>query len=46
MYVLFTIGVGLWLVYGLIISSPPIWASNLVVLGLSITILFHKLKHG
>ena len=46
MYVLFCAGVGLWLVYGVLISSWPIIISNLVTLVLSGTVLVLKIKHG
>ena len=46
MYVLFCIGVSLWLVYGFLISSWPVIISNLVSLILSATILMLKIKHG
>ena len=46
MYVLFCAGVGLWLLYGLMISSWPIIISNLVTLVLSGTVLVLKIKHG
>ena len=46
MYVLFCAGVGLWLVYGVLISSWPIVISNLITLILSGTVLVLKIKHG
>jgi len=46
MYVTFTIGVSLWLCYGLLIGSTPIWVSNIIVLMMSLTILIMKLRHG
>ncbi len=46
MYVLFTAGVGMWLVYGLLLSSWPIIAANTVTLVLAGTVLFLKLRHG
>ena len=46
MYVLFCAGVGLWLLYGVLISSWPIIISNLVTLVLSGTVLVLKIKHG
>jgi MtN3 and saliva related transmembrane protein len=44
-FILTSIGASLWLVYGLSLASPQIWLSNLVVAGLSSTILFYKLKY-
>ena len=46
MYVVFTIGVAFWLVYGIALHSWPMILSNIVTFGLSATILAMKLKHG
>jgi MtN3 and saliva related transmembrane protein len=46
MYVLFCAGVGLWLVYGLLITSWPVIVSNFVTLMLSGAVLVLKLRHG
>jgi len=46
MYVVFTIGIGFWLAYGVALGSWPMILSNLVTLGLSGTILVLKLRHG
>jgi MtN3 and saliva related transmembrane protein len=46
MYVLFCIGVGMWLFYGLLIASWPVVGSNLVTLLLSSAVLILKLRHG
>ena len=46
MYVLFCGGVGLWLVYGLLIASWPVIVSNLITLVLSGAVLVLKLRHG
>jgi MtN3 and saliva related transmembrane protein len=43
-FLLFSIGVFLWLVYGLYTGSKPVIASNVVTLGLSLSILYFKLK--
>lgn len=40
---IFTTGVVLWLVYGLLIMDIPIIAANTVTLALVVTILFFKL---
>lgn len=44
MYVTFTIGVGLWLVYGIVLGSKPIIASNCVTILLSGFILFRLIQ--
>lgn len=44
MYTAFTIGVGLWLVYGLALKAWPIVAANAVTLVLASTILATKLQ--
>ena len=46
MYVLFCSGVGLWLVYGFMITSWPVVVSNFVTLVLSGAVLVLKLRHG
>jgi MtN3 and saliva related transmembrane protein len=46
MYVVFTIGIGFWLIYGIALGSMPMILANIVTLLLSSTILAMKLKHG
>jgi MtN3 and saliva related transmembrane protein len=46
MYVVFTIGLGFWMAYGIVLHSWPMILSNAVTLGLSSTILALKLRHG
>lgn len=46
MYVVFTIGIAFWLVYGIALGSTPMILSNIVTFMLSATILGLKLKHG
>jgi MtN3 and saliva related transmembrane protein len=46
MYVIFTVGVALWLAYGLFVGSWPMIAANTVTLGLAATILGLKLRYG
>ncbi len=43
MYSAFTVGVALWLVYGLLLGQWPIVAANLVTLALALVILSVKL---
>jgi len=45
MFVIFTIGVFSWLIYGIIISDLPIILANAVTLILSIFILICKIKY-
>ena len=45
MYSLFTVGVGLWLVYGLIIKSWPLIMANALTFALALSILLLKLRH-
>mgnify|MGYP000539460900 CR=1 FL=1 len=44
MYVLFTLGVALWLAYGLAIGSVPVIAANGITLFLSAAVLWLKLS--
>jgi MtN3 and saliva related transmembrane protein len=46
MYVMFTIGVGLWLAYGFVLMSWPMILCNAVTLALAATILVLKLRYG
>ncbi|MEO9871228.1 SemiSWEET transporter [Ekhidna sp.] len=46
MYVLFTTGVGCWLVYGLYLNNLPIILANSITLILTGIILIMKVKHG
>ena len=45
MYLVFTIGVGFWLAYGIALESWPMILSNVVTLGLAAVILAMKLKY-
>jgi MtN3 and saliva related transmembrane protein len=44
MYSLFTIGVGLWLIYGLIIEKWPLIVANALTFTLALSILVLKLR--
>lgn len=46
MYVVFTAGIAMWLVYGIALDSMPMILANIVTFLLSATILVLKLKHG
>lgn len=46
MYILYTIGIALWLVYGVALDSWPMIYANIVTLGLALTILIMKLRFG
>jgi MtN3 and saliva related transmembrane protein len=45
-FLMFSVGVFLWLLYGLDIGSKPVIASNSVTLVLSVSILILKLRYG
>jgi len=45
MYSVFTVGVALWLLYGLALGAWPIVAANAVTLGLAASILAMKLRY-
>jgi MtN3 and saliva related transmembrane protein len=45
MYSLFTAGVGLWLIYGLIIEKWPLILANAITFALALGILLLKLRH-
>ncbi|MFM2120515.1 MAG: hypothetical protein RL722_1983 [Pseudomonadota bacterium] len=46
MYAVFTLGVALWLVYGVMLGAWPIIIANAVTLALALTILILKLRYG
>jgi len=46
MYSIFTIGVALWLVYGLMLGAWPVIVANLITLVLAVFILGMKLRFG
>ena len=45
MFLMFSVGVALWLVYGIYTRSKPVIASNAVTLVLSVSILVLKLNY-
>lgn len=45
MYSIFTLGIALWLVYGLLISAWPIVIANVITLALAGMILVMKLRY-
>jgi MtN3 and saliva related transmembrane protein len=46
MYSVFTVGVSLWLVYGLLLRAWPIVVANVITLGLAVAILGMKVVFG
>lgn len=46
MYSAFTLGVALWLLYGLLMGAWPVIAANAITLGLATVILCMKLRYG
>jgi MtN3 and saliva related transmembrane protein len=44
-FLLFSVGVALWLFYGIYTGSKPVIASNVVTLVLSVSILLLKLRY-
>lgn len=46
MYSVFTLGVALWLLYGVLVGAWPIVAANAVTLALASVILCMKLRYG
>ena len=45
MFALFTLGVFLWLIYGIILSDVPIILANSITLILALFILINKMKY-
>jgi len=46
MYLMFTVGIGFWLAYGIAIGSWPMIGCNFLTLLLAATILGLKLRYG
>ncbi len=46
MYSVFTLGIALWLAYGLMLSAWPIVVANTITLALSSAILSMRLRYG
>ena len=46
MYSAFTLGITLWLVYGLLLRAWPIVVANVITLALAVAILRMKLAYG
>ena len=46
MYSIFTLGVALWLIYGLAVGAWPIVIANAITLLLALFILVMKLRYG
>ncbi len=45
MYSLFTVGVALWLVYGILLVAWPIIIANVITTSLALTILVMKIRY-
>ncbi len=46
MYCIFTAGVVLWLMYGVLLGAMPIILANIVTLGLALAVIVMKLRFG
>lgn len=46
MFLIFCIGIILWLAYGLIIKNWPMIVANACTFFLAVSILYHKVKYG
>jgi len=46
MYLIYTMGILLWLIYGVTIKNIPIIFSNLIGLSLLLSVLYLKIKYG
>lgn len=46
MYILFNVGIIIWLVYGLLLNDMPIIIANAITIVMTLTILTLKIKHG
>ncbi len=46
MYVLFSLGLALWTVYGVALHSIPVIAANTITLAMSLYLIYLKAKYG
>lgn len=46
MYSAFTLGISLWLAYGLLIEAWPVVIANVITLALAASILWMRLRYG
>ena len=46
MYIFFVMGITLWFIYGIMISSLPIILANVITIALALIIIYYKLKYG
>jgi MtN3 and saliva related transmembrane protein len=46
MFTVMTVGVALWVIYGVVRMDVPLIAANVVTFGFAATILYLKLRHG
>jgi MtN3 and saliva related transmembrane protein len=46
MYLVFLLGVVLWLIYGVLIGSVPVILANVATFALALFILIVKIRHG
>ena len=46
MYIIFTIGILLWLIYGILIEDFPVIVANAIGIVFVSTVLFFKIKYG
>jgi MtN3 and saliva related transmembrane protein len=46
MYACFTLGISLWLIYGLVLEAWPVIIANTITLALALAILTMKLRFG
>ena len=46
MYIIFSLGISLWTIYGFMIHQAPIIAANSVTLAMTLYLLYLKVKYG
>ena len=46
MFVLFSLGLALWTIYGIALRSAPVIAANTVTLSLSLYLIYLKVRYG
>lgn len=45
-FLILGIGVFLWVIYGFLLTEPPIYIANIITLSFVVSIIFFKLKYG
>jgi MtN3 and saliva related transmembrane protein len=45
-YIVLVVDGALWVLYGFLVMQPPVWVANIIILALTASILYLKMKSG